>query len=111
MSQHELFQMDFHGSSSSYASEPFAHGLPCGKRVRWSSLGRRPTGLARVQLCQAPIADVNTIFENHENARPEGRVQTAASGHCPRSVTDRLEPFALRVCSIRAARSPSVSLK
>jgi hypothetical protein len=39
--------MDFHTNKFSYASEPFAHGLPCGKQVRWSSLGGRLNHLAR----------------------------------------------------------------
>src|SRR4029453_9097472 len=38
-----LFSYDFFNC----ANEPFARGLPCGKRVRWSSLGRRLNNLAR----------------------------------------------------------------
>ena len=38
----------------SFASEPFAHGLPCGKRVRWSSLGRRLNNLARRDVGAPP---------------------------------------------------------
>jgi len=37
-------------------NEPFAHGLPCGKRVRWISRGRRLTDLTRARVCQPPTA-------------------------------------------------------
>ena len=32
-------------------NESFAHDLPCGKKVRWSSWGRRLTDLAQVSFC------------------------------------------------------------
>ena len=38
--------------------------FPCGKRVRWSSSGRRPTDLPRAQSCQGPTDNVNAIFVN-----------------------------------------------
>src|SRR5262249_27809722 len=44
------------------ASEPFARELPCGKRVRWNSGGRRPTDLARIRLCQPLEDNVNAFF-------------------------------------------------
>jgi len=43
-------------------NESFAHDLPGGKRVRWSSWGRRPTDLARVRIWQPPRSNVNTSF-------------------------------------------------
>src|SRR5262245_34456250 len=46
------------------ASEPSARGLPCGKRVRWSSLGRRPTDLTRARVCQPPHDNVNSIRQS-----------------------------------------------
>jgi hypothetical protein len=36
----EIAERGFRKNFLSCASEPFAHGLPCGKRVRWSSLWR-----------------------------------------------------------------------
>src|SRR5436189_5712429 len=38
--------------------------FPCGKRVRWSSSGRRPTDLRLAQSCQGPTDNVNAIFVN-----------------------------------------------
>src|SRR5437763_7802829 len=36
----------------SCVSEPFAGGLPCGKRVRWSSLGEAPKQLSAARSCR-----------------------------------------------------------
>src|SRR6266550_9125820 len=38
--------------------------FPCGKRVMWSSSGRRPTDLRLAQSCQGPTDNVNAIFVN-----------------------------------------------
>ena len=48
---------------SGCVSEPFAHGLPCGKRVRWSSRSCLPN-LTRVRFCQPPTSGVNNISMN-----------------------------------------------
>src|SRR5262249_54498640 len=52
----------FRKTSLGCVNEPFGHGCPCGKRVRWSSGWRRLTDLARARLCQAPTDRVNSIF-------------------------------------------------
>jgi hypothetical protein len=49
---------------------PFVHALPCGKRVRWSSFARRPTDLARVQVCQATTENVNIILKGRRFEPP-----------------------------------------
>jgi hypothetical protein len=48
-------------------NDPFAHGLPCaGKKVRWRSLVRGLTDLARPGFCQPPMEIVKAIFANQK---------------------------------------------
>ena len=47
------------GSLVDCMNEPSVTVNPCGKRARWSSLGRRLTDLARVAVCQTPRGNVN----------------------------------------------------
>ena len=49
--------------------KPFVHGLPCAKRVRWSSEGRRPNDLTRMQACASPPDNVNIIFSRSTSAK------------------------------------------
>ena len=57
----------------SCVSEPFAHGLPCGKRVRWSSLGRRLNNLARRDV-DVPSPRASTQIFAGEVHMPSPRV-------------------------------------
>src|SRR5262249_37084194 len=43
----------------SNVNKPFVHSLPCGKRVRWSSWGRRLTDLAQLRACRKFQRSVN----------------------------------------------------
>src|SRR5256885_13384786 len=52
--------------TSSCANEPFARGSPCGKRVRWSSWGRRLNDLAQRDV-EAPADGVKTVFRGPGN--------------------------------------------
>jgi hypothetical protein len=64
-----LFE-EFHDSIRffRYVSEPFAHGLPCGKRVGRAP-GETPNGLAQARLCQTPRQSVNTFFSGNRKIR------------------------------------------
>jgi len=50
------------------ASETFAHGLPCGKRVRWSSLGATPKQLGAGASLPAPGQRVSIVFQGNGTA-------------------------------------------
>ena len=50
------------GKDRRCVDEPFVHGYPCGKRVRWSSQGRRLTDLARAPVCRRATGSVNAVF-------------------------------------------------
>jgi hypothetical protein len=69
--------------------EPFAHGLTCGKRVRWSSWGRRPTDLARAPPCPLPTDNVNTIVANYQIQSPKTQLGVFFLVRCLKSTARR----------------------
>jgi hypothetical protein len=47
-----------------WVNKPLAHGLPCGKRVRWSSWGETPNGLSAT----VRLTDSNNVSRESQSA-------------------------------------------